>query len=170
MGLKFKGNVGVVFPTLTSTASIPGLPEEGTVAYVNGNITWYDGSTWVTITTSDSVIDITSSTGTLDVFRLSPAPTGGPSFYLSGSGTWQQLPSSAPSNHTHPEYAASSHTHTEYAPINSPNFTGTPLISGVSIATTAYVQTAGRNSQGGKTLSTSGPSGTGAAGDIWYQY
>jgi hypothetical protein len=36
------------------------------------------------------------------------------------------------------------------------------------IATTAYVQTAGYNSQGTKTISTSAPSG-GNDGDIWYQ-
>jgi hypothetical protein len=32
-----------------------------------------------------------------------------------------------------------------------------------------YVQTAGQNSQGAKTVSTSAPSGTATVGDIWYQ-
>ena len=42
-----------------------------------------------------------------------------------------------------------------------PNANGT-------IATQEYVQTAGRNSQGNKTISTSAPSG-GSSGDIWYR-
>ena len=37
------------------------------------------------------------------------------------------------------------------------------------IASTAYVQSTGKNSQGVKTVSRSGPSG-GANGDIWYQF
>lgn len=37
-----------------------------------------------------------------------------------------------------------------------------------TIATQGYVQTAGRNSQGVKTISTSAPTG-GSAGDIWYR-
>lgn len=36
------------------------------------------------------------------------------------------------------------------------------------VATTAYVQSAGQNSQGSKTVSTSTPIGTGTPGDIWY--
>ena len=58
----------------------------------------------------------------------------------------------------------------------SPTFTGTTVAptptggdSSTKIATTAYVQTAGYNSQGVKTVSTSDPSG-GADGDIWYKY
>jgi hypothetical protein len=63
-----------------------------------------------------------------------------------------------------------------YAPLASPTFTGTPAAPTASggtnttqVATTAYVQTTGYNSQGAKTLSTSTPTG-GANGDIWYQY
>lgn len=63
-----------------------------------------------------------------------------------------------------------------YAPLASPVFTGSPTAptatggtSTTQIATTAYVQTTGYNSQGVKTLSTSTPSG-GSNGDIWYQY
>lgn len=58
----------------------------------------------------------------------------------------------------------------------SPTFTGTTVAptptagdSSTKIATTAYVQSAGYNSQGVKTVSTSDPSG-GADGDIWYKY
>jgi hypothetical protein len=58
----------------------------------------------------------------------------------------------------------------------SPTFTGTTVAptptagdSSTKIATTAYVQAAGYNSQGVKTVSTSDPSG-GADGDIWYKY
>lgn len=57
----------------------------------------------------------------------------------------------------------------------SPAFTGTPTAptapggtNTTQIATTAYVQTAGYNSQGAKTISSSTPSG-GSAGDIWYR-
>lgn len=59
---------------------------------------------------------------------------------------------------------------------------GTPLsiVNGGTGSTTAgaaltalgvqsYVQTAGQNSQGNKTVSTSTPTG-GSDGDIWYQY
>jgi hypothetical protein len=46
-------------------------------------------------------------------------------------------------------------------------------LSGNTMATQAfvsgYVQTAGQNSQGAKTVSTSAPSGTATVGDIWYQ-
>lgn len=67
------------------------------------------------------------------------------------------------------------------APSASPVFTGNPTAptpatgdNDTSIATTAFVQSAiqmaGRNSQGNKTLSTAAPTGTGSAGDIWYQY
>jgi hypothetical protein len=46
-------------------------------------------------------------------------------------------------------------------------------LSGNTLATqsyvSGYVQTAGQNSQGAKTVSTSAPSGTGTVGDIWYQ-
>ena len=42
-----------------------------------------------------------------------------------------------------------------------------PAASG-TIATTGYVQTAGQNSQGAKTISSSAPSG-GSAGDVWYR-
>ena len=63
-----------------------------------------------------------------------------------------------------------------YAPLASPTFTGTPAAPTASggtnttqVATTAYVQTTGYNSQGAKTLSTLTPTG-GANGDIWYQY
>lgn len=63
-----------------------------------------------------------------------------------------------------------------YAPLASPTFTGTPAAptaaggtNTTQLATTAYVQTTGYNSQGAKTLSTSTPTG-GANGDIWYQY
>lgn len=62
------------------------------------------------------------------------------------------------------------------------NLGGTPLsiVNGGTGSTTAgaaltalgvqsYVQTAGQNSQGNKTVSTSTPTG-GSDGDIWYQY
>lgn len=46
-------------------------------------------------------------------------------------------------------------------------------LSGNTLATqsyvSGYVQTAGQNSQGAKTVSTSAPSGTATVGDIWYQ-
>jgi len=58
----------------------------------------------------------------------------------------------------------------------SPTFTGTTAAptptagdSSTKIATTAYVQSSGYNSQGVKTVSTSDPSG-GSDGDIWYKY
>lgn len=67
------------------------------------------------------------------------------------------------------------------APINSPAFTGTPTAptrnpgtNNTSLANTEFVntaiQTAGKNSQGSKTLSNLAPSGIAPAGDIWYQY
>lgn len=58
----------------------------------------------------------------------------------------------------------------------SPALTGTPTAptaaggtNTTQLATTAYVQTAGYNSQGVKTISTSAPTG-GSNGDIWYRY
>ena len=46
-------------------------------------------------------------------------------------------------------------------------------VSGNALATqsfvTSYVQTAGKNSQGNRTISTSAPSGPATDGDIWYQ-
>ena len=57
-----------------------------------------------------------------------------------------------------------------------PTLTGTTVAptptagdSSTKIATTAYVQTAGYNSQGVKTVSTGDPTG-GADGDVWYKY
>lgn len=64
---------------------------------------------------------------------------------------------------------------TKATAFTSPTFTGTPTAptapggtNDTQIATTAYVQTAGYNSQGAKTISSSTPSG-GSAGDIWYR-
>lgn len=64
---------------------------------------------------------------------------------------------------------------TKATAFTSPAFTGTPTAPTASggtnttqIATTAYVQTAGYNSQGVKTISSSTPTG-GSAGDIWYR-
>ncbi len=64
---------------------------------------------------------------------------------------------------------------TKATAFTSPAFTGTPTAptapggtNDTQIATTAYVQTAGYNSQGVKTISSSTPSG-GSAGDIWYR-
>ncbi len=64
---------------------------------------------------------------------------------------------------------------TKATAFTSPAFTGTPTAptatggtNTTQIATTAYVQTAGYNSQGAKTISSSTPTG-GSAGDIWYR-
>jgi hypothetical protein len=64
---------------------------------------------------------------------------------------------------------------TKATAFTSPAFTGTPTATtaaggtnNTQIATTAYVQTAGYNSQGVKTISSSTPTG-GSAGDIWYR-
>lgn len=64
---------------------------------------------------------------------------------------------------------------TKATAFTSPAFTGTPTAptaaggtNTTQIATTAYVQTAGYNSQGVKTISSSTPTG-GSAGDIWYR-
>jgi hypothetical protein len=64
---------------------------------------------------------------------------------------------------------------TKATAFTSPAFTGTPTAptaaggtNDTQIATTAYVQTAGYNSQGVKTISSSTPTG-GSAGDIWYR-
>jgi len=64
---------------------------------------------------------------------------------------------------------------TKATAFTSPAFTGTPTAptaaggtNDTQIATTAYVQTAGYNSQGAKTISASTPTG-GSAGDIWYR-
>lgn len=64
---------------------------------------------------------------------------------------------------------------TKATAFTSPAFTGTPTAptaaggtNDTQIATTAYVQTAGYNSQGVKTISASTPTG-GSAGDIWYR-
>ena len=64
---------------------------------------------------------------------------------------------------------------TKATAFTSPAFTGTPTAptaaggtNDTQIATTAYVQTAGYNSQGAKTISSSTPTG-GSAGDIWYR-
>ena len=61
--------------------------------------------------------------------------------------------------------------------VASPAFTGTPTAptpaltdNSTTIATTAYVQGSGKNSQGAKTLSTAVPTGTGTPGDMWYVY
>jgi hypothetical protein len=58
----------------------------------------------------------------------------------------------------------------------NPTLTGTTVAptptagdSSTQIATTAYVQTAGYNSQGVKTVSTGDPTG-GVDGDVWYKY
>jgi len=65
------------------------------------------------------------------------------------------------------------------SPIDSPTFTGTTVAptpdagdSSTQIATTAYVQTTGYNSQGQKIVSESAPTTTDgySNGDIWYQY
>jgi hypothetical protein len=53
-------------------------------------------------------------------------------------------------------------------PGNPTTTTQATLNSSTLIATTAYVQNSSQNSQGQKTISSSGPSG-GAQGDIWYQ-
>ena len=64
---------------------------------------------------------------------------------------------------------------TKATAFTSPAFTGTPTAptaaggtNDTQIATTAYVQTTGYNSQGVKTISASTPTG-GSAGDIWYR-
>ena len=64
---------------------------------------------------------------------------------------------------------------TKATAFTSPAFTGTPTAptaaggtNTTQIATTAYVQTAGYNSQGAKTISASTPTG-GSAGDVWYR-
>jgi hypothetical protein len=64
---------------------------------------------------------------------------------------------------------------TKATAFTSPAFTGTPTAptaaggtNDTQIATTAYVQTAGYNSQGVKTISASTPTG-GSAGDVWYR-
>jgi hypothetical protein len=64
---------------------------------------------------------------------------------------------------------------TKATAFTSPAFTGTPTAptatggtNTTQIATTAYVQTTGYNSQGVKTISSSTPTG-GSAGDIWYR-
>ena len=64
---------------------------------------------------------------------------------------------------------------TKATAFTNPAFTGTPTAptaaggtNTTQIATTAYVQTAGYNSQGVKTISSSTPTG-GSAGDIWYR-
>ena len=64
---------------------------------------------------------------------------------------------------------------TKATAFTSPAFTGTPTAptatggtNTTQIATTAYVQTAGYNSQGVKTISSSTPTG-GSAGDVWYR-
>jgi hypothetical protein len=64
---------------------------------------------------------------------------------------------------------------TKATAFTSPEFTGTPTAptatggtNTTQIATTAYVQTTGYNSQGVKTISSSTPTG-GSAGDIWYR-
>jgi hypothetical protein len=64
---------------------------------------------------------------------------------------------------------------TKATAFTNPAFTGTPTAPTASggtnttqIATTAYVQTTGYNSQGAKTISSSTPTG-GSAGDIWYR-
>lgn len=64
---------------------------------------------------------------------------------------------------------------TKATAFTSPAFTGTPTAptaaggtNTTQIATTAYVQTEGYNSQGVKTISSSTPTG-GSAGDVWYR-
>jgi len=64
---------------------------------------------------------------------------------------------------------------TKATAFTNPAFTGTPTAptatggtNTTQIATTAYVQTTGYNSQGVKTISASTPTG-GSAGDIWYR-
>jgi hypothetical protein len=64
---------------------------------------------------------------------------------------------------------------TKATAFTNPEFTGVPVAptapggtSTTQIATTAYVQTAGYNSQGVKTISASTPTG-GSAGDVWYR-
>jgi len=64
---------------------------------------------------------------------------------------------------------------TKATAFTSPAFTGTPTAptapggtNTTQIATTAYVQATGYNSQGAKTISSSTPTG-GSAGDIWYR-
>jgi hypothetical protein len=65
---------------------------------------------------------------------------------------------------------------TKATAFTGPAFTGVPTAptapggtNDTQIATTAYVQTAGYNSQGVKTVSTGTPTG-GLDGDIWYKY
>lgn len=65
---------------------------------------------------------------------------------------------------------------TKATAFTSPAFTSTPTAptapggtNDTQIATTAYVQTAGYNSQGVKTVSTGTPTG-GSDGDVWYKY
>jgi hypothetical protein len=65
---------------------------------------------------------------------------------------------------------------TKATAFTGPAFTGVPTAptapggtNDTQIATTAYVQTAGYNSQGVKTVSTGTPTG-GSDGDVWYKY
>ena len=100
--------------------------------------------------------DITSLTGLTTPLTVAQGGTGASSGTGSGSPVFATSPTVA-----------------------SPTFTGTVVAptptsgdSSTTVATTAYVQATGYNSQGKKVVSTSAPSTTSGYvnGDIWYKY
>lgn len=111
----------------------------------------------LSVASSGANSDITSLSGLTTPLSVAQGGTGSTS---ASTGTGGVVLSTSPS-------------------IASPTLTGTTVAptptsgdSSTKIATTAYVQASGYNSQGQKVVSTSAPSSTVgySNGDIWYQY
>lgn len=156
--LDLSNNASQILPRGT-TANRPAVPSSGMIRYniTFGVVEYFNGSDWatpiVTVGAAASVNNaVVTFNGTSSVIQSSPVliNNAGTMFgIVNAIGTGLQFS-----------------TGTFATQLVAPTI-GT-LDSSQNVATTAYVQTPGRNSQGQKFVSTALPSG-GNNGDIWYQ-
>jgi hypothetical protein len=169
-------------PVFTGVTTIGGnLVVRGNL-FVNGNLTTINANNLII---SDSMIYLADDNpaDTLDIGIVS-AFTDAVRYQHTGfvrdatDGTWKLFANVVPEPTSTIDFTNATYANLRLGNLTAIDGSFTGNITAVTptggdnstkIATTAYVQTAGYNSQGVKTLSTSTPSG-GANGDIWYQY